>query len=111
MSLDRDVQGDGLAGLFAAYREACPDPEVSPEFMPRLWQKIESRRIFAYSLKRLAQGIITAAAVASLAMGVYLAAPRTTATPPTYLELLAAGPSHDDIADAEIVRPVYENNR
>jgi hypothetical protein len=110
MSLDREVPADGLGRLFASYREACPDPEASQAFMPGLWQKIEARRAFTYRLKRLARGIITAAALASLAMGVYLALPRPQ-TPPTYLELLAAGPSHEDMADAEIVQSVYESNR
>lgn len=99
-----------LGGLFAAYREACPDPDPGPDFMPRLWEKIEARRTFAYSLKRFARGFITAAAVASLAMGVYLAQPQS-GTPPTYLELLAAGQSHDDIADAEIVQATLESSR
>ncbi len=100
---------DGLTNLFAAYRDACPDPEAGENFMPQLWQKIEARRAFAFRLKRLARGIITVAAAASLAMGVFLAA-RQHVTEPTYLELLAAGQSHDDMADSEIVQSAdYEN--
>ena len=30
---------------FAAYREACPEPEPSAGFMPRLWARIEGRRV------------------------------------------------------------------
>ena len=32
-----------LDALFRAYRQACPDPEPSADFMPRLWLKIEAR--------------------------------------------------------------------
>lgn len=110
MSPDEQAPTDGLSSLFAAYREACPDPEAGPNFMPQLWRKIEARRAFAYSMKRLAQGIITAAAVASLVMGVYLVKPRPQ-TPPTYLELLAAGQSRYTLADTEIVQPLQESPR
>ena len=33
-----------LAILWRAYRDACPDPEGSPDFMPRLWARIEAGR-------------------------------------------------------------------
>ncbi len=101
---------DELSDLFAAYREACPDPEPSPDFMPQLWRKIEARRSFARGVKRLAQGFITAAAAASLVMGVYLAKPAPQ-TPPTYLEMLAASQSRYAVADTEIVQPMQENGR
>jgi hypothetical protein len=108
--LDEQARADGLSSLFAAYREACPDPEPGQDFMPQLWRKIEARRSFAYSLKRLAQGIVAAAAVASLVMGVYLVKPQPR-TPPSYLELLAAGQSRYTLADTEIVQPFQENAR
>jgi hypothetical protein len=104
---DRETSAGGLEMLFTAYREACPDPEPGVDFMPRLWQKIEARRAFSYRLKRLAKGVITAAAAAALAMALLLA-PQHRATP-SYLELLAAGQSHDNIADTEIVQSSYES--
>lgn len=110
MSQDRKVPADGLEGLFAAYREACPDPEPGASFMPQFWEKIEARRAFAFSLKRLAKAFITAATAVSLAMGVFLAVPHHR-TSPTYLELLAAGQSRDNISDTEIVEPEYEHLR
>jgi hypothetical protein len=110
MSQDGKAPADGLERLLAAYRAACPDPEPGVDFMPQLWQKIEAKRAFSYSLKRLARGIITAAAAAALAMALLLA-PQHKASP-SYLELLAAGQSHDNIADTEIVQPAtYENPR
>lgn len=33
-----------LDKLFAAYRDACPDIEGSPDFVPALWAKIEDAR-------------------------------------------------------------------
>lgn len=99
-----------LDALFAAYREACPDPDPSPDFMPLLWQRIDSNRSFRYSLKRLAQGFITAAAAAALIMGISLVAPDSRPSP-TYLELLAAGNAHYDLADTEIVQALHENSR
>jgi hypothetical protein len=55
-----------LDGLLAAYRDACPDPQSSPEFMPNLWAKIEARRVDTTSIfKRLAH-VCMAATVALL---------------------------------------------
>jgi hypothetical protein len=51
-----DQENSKLNGLWSAYRDACPDPESSPQFMPNLWQKIEARRIDTTSIfKRMAQ--------------------------------------------------------
>lgn len=108
---DRNAE---LSALFAAYRKACPDPEPSANFTPELWAKIEARQTFVHSLKRFAQGIITAAAAASLLMGSYLYRPDSHSSPiyqNTYLELLAAEQSGDNPANAEIVQALYERNR
>jgi hypothetical protein len=98
-----------LQALFAAYREACPALEPGPEFMPQLWRKIEARRSFPFGLRRLAQGIITAAAAAALVMGVALTTPEPLS--PSYLELLAAGQAPDNLADTEIVLALHDNSR
>jgi hypothetical protein len=104
-----------LSALFAAYREACPDPEPSANFTPAMWAKIEARQTFVHSLKRFAQGIVTAAAAASLVMGAYLYGPDNTHNSPvyqnSYLELLANEQSMDNPANAEIVQALYERNR
>jgi hypothetical protein len=55
-----------LDALFAAYREACAAPEPSPDFMPRLWERIEARRSVSYSFTRLTQAFVTAAAAICL---------------------------------------------
>jgi len=57
-----------LDGLFAAYRDACPDPEPSPDFMPRLWARIEGRQqtMEAFAWRRWAQAFLSLAAVTCL---------------------------------------------
>lgn len=97
-----------LSGLFAEYRQAFPDPEPGARFMPGLWEKIDARRSFAYRLKRLSQAFVTAAAAVCLLMGLYLARPEPSTE--TYLEVLAADQSHDNLPDVEIVRAVHESN-
>jgi hypothetical protein len=89
-----DPNGSKLDGLFAAYRDACPDPETGPDFMPKLWSKIEARRVETTTsiFKRLAQ-VCMAATAALVILSAML-------TPPsqedeilfssTYTEVLAA---------------------
>ncbi len=91
MSPMRGNPEERLDALFRAYREACPDPDASPNFMPVLWQRIEARQTYAFSLRRMAGGFVTAALALSLALGVYMALPRNTQTytPQAYLEALA----------------------
>jgi len=82
---------DELQALFASYREALPDPEPSANFMPNLWAGIESRQVFAYSFRRLAKTIVTAAAAMSLIMSLAAIAPsahKLTLTT-TYVDVLA----------------------
>jgi len=93
-----------LDALFRAYREACPDRDASPNFMPNLWQRIESRQTYAFSFRRMAGAFVTAALALSVALGVYMAVPRAQSyTPQSYLEAL----SQDQPLDApDIVGPV-----
>ncbi len=61
--MERMDHDDKLDSLFAAYRDACPDPESSPNFMPNLWAKIEARRVDTTSVfRRLAHVCIAATA-------------------------------------------------
>jgi hypothetical protein len=96
-----------LSGLLAAYREACPEPEPNPEFMPGLWRRIEARQTFVFTLRRLSRALITAAAIASLAMGVYIT--QFQRIGPTYLEQIAGANTPDNLADTEIVQALYEH--
>ena len=51
-------QEERLNALFRAYGEACVPPEPSANFMPQLWQRIESRQTFSFFFGRVARGFI-----------------------------------------------------
>ena len=91
MSPMRGNAEERLDALFRAYREAFPDPDASPNFMPQLWQRIEARQTFTFSLRRMAGGFVTAALALSVALGVYMAIPRSNQSysPQSYIEALA----------------------
>jgi hypothetical protein len=87
----RGHEDEKLDALFRSYRDACPDPEVSANFMPMLWARIDSRQTFLFSFRRMANAFVTAAVALSIALGVYMSIPRSTpgSTPETYVEALA----------------------
>src|SRR5512147_378290 len=94
-----------LDDLLAAYREACPAPEPSANFMPQLWQKIEARRSVSHSFSRLTQAFVTAAAAICLLLTI-LQTNFTTTSPfyaQTYVEALeeynaAASPTYTPVS-------------
>ena len=93
-----------LDALFRAYREACPDRDPSPNFMPNLWQRIEARQRSTFSLRRMASGFVTAALAASMALGVYLAIPHSqNYTPQSYIEAIA---DTQPLDTPEVVGPI-----
>jgi hypothetical protein len=110
--MDRNyhVSGDAadpLNALFRAYREACPAPEPSPEFMPKLWGRIEARQSFTFSFRRMANAFLTAAMAASLALGVYMALPhRASPNPSNYASYVEALADANTIETPDIVAPV-----
>ena len=62
-----------LDRLLVAYKQAVPDPEVSPQFMPKLWQKIDARRNESLSIfRRLAEVCVMATLALALLMSVLL---------------------------------------
>ena len=79
-----------LDRLFTAYHEACPAPEASPDFMPRLWQKIDARRSATYTFGRWTKAFVTASAALCILLGLlqtYLQSQPTFYTQ-TYIEAL-----------------------
>jgi hypothetical protein len=103
--LNEGSQEERLDALLRAYREACPDPDASANFMPQLWQRIEARQRFSFSFGRIARGLVTASVAASLAMAVYLSVPhhRTSVfITGSYVDALAASRASDlsDLYDA-----------
>lgn len=94
---------EGLTQLFRDYRDACPDPDASAEFMPRLWERIEARRAFTWKVVRLSKGLATIAAVICLMITVVSL--RSTSGPSpvvttTYLETLEEAGSLENLAYA-----------
>jgi len=91
--------------LFRAYRNACPTPEASANFMPDLWQRIEARQGFLFSFRRLANALVPVAVALSIAMGFYAYTPRHTSsyTAQTYIEALAEA---NPVDTPDIVGPV-----
>lgn len=97
-----------LASLWVKYREACPDPEPSSEFMPQLWERIEARRRATVSLlfRRWAEVCVMAALALSLLVSTLLI-PHSQRQPVyqfTYLDVLAA----DNLNDDAVVLPVVD---
>jgi len=65
-----------LDALFRAFA-ACPVPEPSANFMPMLWQKIESRQTFTFSFRRMANAFAAAAVALTVAFErLYVCSPR-----------------------------------
>ena len=100
------MHGNGeerLDALFRAYRDACPTPEASANFMPNLWARIESRQSFTFSFRRMANAFVTAAVALSIALGVYISIPRTPNYAQSYVEVLAEA---NPLDTPDIVGPV-----
>ena len=107
-----------LDECFAAYRDACPDPEPAADFMPRLWARIEGRRESqaAAAWRRWTEAFLSLAAAASLAIVLLQVVPQATPVyyHSTYLDQLSeeAGPEHmllQDVAQAEAPPPLPPN--
>lgn len=99
MKLPEDQLGKQFDELMLRYRDACPTPEASVDFMPAIWERIESRNRFAAQFRRWAHGFVTAAAAASLVFAA-LQFNRRPATPvytTTYLESLSDEQSPDQM--------------
>jgi hypothetical protein len=94
-----------LDALFRAYRDACPTPEASANFMPEVWAKIESRQRYTFSFRRMANALVTAAVALSIALTLYMSMPRSSPTyPPSYLEALAEA---NGVETPDIVGPIH----
>jgi UDP-N-acetyl-D-mannosaminuronic acid transferase (WecB/TagA/CpsF family) len=104
---NRGDHNSALDALFRAYRDACPDRDASPNFMPELWRRIEERQRSVFFLGRWARALVTAAAVLSLGMAAYLYiphGPNSMFSVESYVEALAAGHAQEapDLAVDEL---------
>jgi hypothetical protein len=89
----RSPEDERLDALFRAYRSTCEPRQVSANFMPELWRKIERVQTARFSFQRIAKGFVTAAAALSLALAVggLLPSHQTPAfAGASYVEALAA---------------------
>ncbi len=102
--MNRDEQQ--LSRLFAAYRDACPPPELGTNFMPGLWRRIDAKRGFNRALRRWTRAIVTGVAAASLAMLAYMATPGESSSPiytTSYVDTLDQGEEFETLAYSELV--------
>src|SRR4051812_19330307 len=82
-----------LDELFHAYREACPDPEPSVNFMPAVWSKIEARQSSTTLFSRMARTLVGAALAATVILGMLISTESqagTTSFDGTYMEAITA---------------------
>src|ERR1017187_2032241 len=93
-----------LDALFWVYHDACAVPGARANFMPNLWARIESRQRSTFSFRRMANALTTAAVAASLALGIYMSIPRSSAfdNNRTYVEELADAGTPDTM---DLVNP------
>jgi len=99
-----------LATLWMRYREACPDPEPSPEFMPELWRRIEARR--EATLNVLFRRWVEVCVITALALSLFvttLLAPRWQRLPvyqSNYVDVLTAADFSEDVVALPGAEPV-----
>jgi hypothetical protein len=83
-----------LDRLFRAYREACPNPEASANFMPGLWARIEARQVSTNLFGRMAKALVTVALAATVVLGILVSTASQSNSGGiyngTYLEALTA---------------------
>lgn len=91
------AQARQLEPMWASYKEACPAPEPSANFMPALWARIEAHRAARISaFRRWTQIWVTAAVALALLMTATMrpkAAPNTDRDAfysGTYVDVLVA---------------------
>lgn len=83
-----------LDALFHAYRDACPIPETSANFMPELWARIEAtrleRRQSASIFSQTVRFLVTAAITATVVFGIMLGMEKQPGniSPGVYMEAL-----------------------
>jgi hypothetical protein len=102
----RGSNDEKLDALFREYAKACPDRDPSANFMPNLWGRIEARQRQAFSFRRMANTLATAALALSIALGVYMAVPHASPVNLTqsYVEALAEANAVDA---PEIIGPLH----
>ncbi len=102
-----------LDSLFAAYRDACPGPEASAEFMPQLWARIDARQNSFWVLKRWTEGFVAAAAAACLMVFLLQVIPDKTQSvvyQSTYLEALTQEQTPENLVLQDVAAVAYPDH-
>jgi hypothetical protein len=89
----RTPEDERLDELFRAYHMACEPREVSANFMPELWQRIETVQNATFSFRRIARSFVTAAVALSMVLAIVGFLPERYSgayNNLTYVEALAA---------------------
>jgi len=100
-----------LDELLQEYRAACPAPEPSVNFMPKLWQKIEARHNFAFVFQRLARTAMTASAALCLLLLVlnFVSESQVHLLAPSYMDALMADHTAEKTYYTEALRTIPNN--
>jgi hypothetical protein len=95
-----------LNDLFQRYRAACPDAEPGVNFMPEIWQKIETRHSFWFLFQRLARTAATASAALCLLLLVlnFISSGQAHLLAPTYVDALMADHTAEKTYYTEAIR-------
>jgi hypothetical protein len=99
-------EDSGLNGLFERYRSACPEVEPSPNFMPRIWERIELRHSFRISFAHVARSLMagSAALVLLLLLLNLVVGQHTRLTSPSYVDALLADHTAEKTFYTESIR-------
>jgi len=93
-----------LDELFLRYRDACPEVDPGPNFMPMLWQKIEARHSFWFTFVRFGRGALTASAAVCLLLLV-LNLSSTPQVMASYTDAILAETSAEQTYYTEAIHP------
>jgi hypothetical protein len=101
-----------LDELFHRYWAACPEIEASANFMPKLWEKIESRRSFWFAFQGLARTAMTASTALCVVLLIlnFIAAPQSQLAP-SYADALAAEHTAEQTYYAEAIRSAADSDQ
>lgn len=104
MNVDPSANEAKLDRLLAAYRDACPVPEASPNFMPQLWGRIDASQSWTRQVWKWANSLTVAAALASLFFVMLQLMPHSTGVfaSSTYLETLDSQHDRDALAELAV---------
>jgi hypothetical protein len=102
-----------LDSLMAAYRDACQAPEATPEFMPKLWARIDARQSSFGFLKRWTEGFVAVAAAACLMVFLLQVAPddgKAAVYQSTYLEALTQDTATENAIFVDVAAVAYSDH-